>query len=68
METQLHKYFMSSTRAIVFHDMTSVNILLTVSANSFQYCAPVAQLVEHWAAVQEALSSTPAGPSLRVLK
>ena len=30
--------------------------------------APVAQLVEHRAAVQEVVTSTPVGPSLRVLK
>ena len=30
--------------------------------------APVAQLVEHRAAMQEVMSSTPAGPTLRVLK
>ena len=32
------------------------------------YRAPVAQLVEHRAATQEVVSSTPAGPTLRVLK
>ena len=47
METQLHKYFMSwatlfcdwkarERRAIVFHDMTSADIPLTVSATAFQ--------------------------------
>ena len=30
--------------------------------------APVAQLVEYRAATREVVSSTPAGPSLRVLK
>ena len=30
--------------------------------------APVAQLVEHWAVMREVMSSTPAGPSLGVLK
>ena len=30
--------------------------------------APVAQLAEHRAAVQEVMTSTPVGPSLRVLK
>ena len=30
--------------------------------------APVAQLVEHWAVLREVVSSTPAGPTLRVLK
>ena len=29
---------------------------------------PVAQLVEHWAGTREIVSSTPAGPTLRVLK
>ena len=32
------------------------------------YCAPVAQFVEHRALMREAVSSTPAGPTLRVLK
>ena len=47
MGTQLHKYFMSwatlfcdwkarERRAIVFHDMTSADIPLTVSATKFQ--------------------------------
>ena len=31
-------------------------------------CAPVAQLVEHRAVTREVVSSTPAGPTLRVLK
>ena len=31
-------------------------------------CAPVAQLAEHRAAMWEVMSSTPAGPTLRVLK
>ena len=31
-------------------------------------CGPVAQLVEHWAVTREVVSSTPAGPTLRVLK
>ena len=31
-------------------------------------CALVAQLVEHHAVTQKVMSSTPAGPSLRVLK
>ena len=30
--------------------------------------APVAQLVEHWAVTREVVSSTPAGPTLRVFK
>ena len=30
--------------------------------------SPVAQLVEHRAVVREVISSTPAGPTLRVLK
>ena len=30
--------------------------------------APVAQLVEHWAAMRKVVSSTAAGPTLRVLK
>ena len=30
--------------------------------------APVAHFVEHWALMREAVSSTPAGPTLRVLK
>ena len=32
------------------------------------YRAPVAQLVEHRAVMREVASSTPAGPTLRVLK
>ena len=35
---------------------------------SFNWCAPVAQLVEHWAVTREIVSSTWAGPTLRVLK
>ena len=30
--------------------------------------APVAQLTEHWVVTGEVVSSTPAGPTLRVLK
>ena len=29
---------------------------------------PVAQLVEHWVIMREVVSSTPGGPTLRVLK
>ena len=32
------------------------------------WCAPVAQFVEHRAVTRKVVSSTPAGPSLRVLK
>ena len=32
------------------------------------YRAPVAQLTEHWVVMREVVSSTPAGPTLRVLK
>ena len=32
------------------------------------YCAPVAQLVEHRAAMREVVSLTLAGPTLRVFK
>ena len=32
------------------------------------HCAPVAQLVEHRAVTREVVSSTPAGPTLRVFK
>ena len=42
------------------------------SVNTFAHAlchhAPVAQLVEHWAAMREVVSSTMAGPTLRVLK
>ena len=31
-------------------------------------CAPVAQLVEHRVVTREVVSSTPAGPTLRVLQ
>ena len=31
-------------------------------------CAPLAQLVGHWAVTREVVSSTPAGPTLRVFK
>ena len=34
----------------------------------FSFRAPVAQLVEHQAAMQEVVSSTTAGPTLKVLK
>ena len=36
---------------------------------SFQVnCAPVAQLIEHRSVTREVVSSTPVGPTLRVLK
>ena len=35
---------------------------------NFSYRAPVAQLVEHRVVMREVVSSTPAGPTLRVLK
>ena len=34
----------------------------------FLYRAPVAQLIEHRVVMQEVVSSTPAGPTLRVFK
>ena len=39
-----------------------------LSLKIYIYHAPVAQLVEHRAAMQEVVSLTPAGPTLRVLK
>ena len=33
---------------------------------TFFHHAPVAQLVEHWVVTREVVSSTPAGPTLRV--
>ena len=41
---------------------------LDVSLNHTLRISPVAQLVEHQAAMREIVSSTPAGPTLRVLK
>ena len=35
---------------------------------SLHYRAPVAQLTQHWIVLREVVSSTPAGPTLRVLK
>ena len=35
---------------------------------SLHYRAPVAQLTEHWVVMREVVSSTPAAPTLRVLK
>ena len=38
------------------------------NSNAATKRAPVAQLVEHWAVMREVVSSTPAGPTFRVLK
>ena len=38
------------------------------SKNIVEYRVPAAQFVKHRAAMQEAVSSIPAGPTLRVLK
>ena len=40
----------------------------TPVAQLVRYRAPVAQLVEHRAITREVVSSTPAGPTLRVFK
>ena len=46
--------------------MTSCSLLRLLLLS--YYSAPVAQFVEHRAVTREVVSSTPAGPSLRVLK
>ena len=49
----------------------SVIIIIKLTKQSFGFdyhCAPVAQLVEHRAVTREVVSSTPAGPTLRVFK
>ena len=43
-------------------------LLATFLFISFIHRAPVAQLVENRAAMREVVSSTPTGPTLRVLK
>ena len=40
----------------------------TADTSAILHRAPVAQLVEHRAVMREVVSSTPAGPTLRVLK
>ena len=51
---------------------TSANTLLRGTGQNthtaHRYRAPVAQLVEHGAVTREVVSSTPAGPTLRVFK
>ena len=42
--------------------------LCKIKLGLFEHRAPVAQLVEHRAVMREVVSSTPAGPTLRVLK
>ena len=42
--------------------------VFTLEKLVYFYRAPVAQLVEHRAVTREVVSSTPAGPSLRVSK
>ena len=54
--TQTHKAHLVPT-------LDSLDVVLVVLSK----CAPVAQLVEHRAAMREVVSSTPAGPTLRVL-
>ena len=43
-------------------------VLLDLSAAFDNVRAPVAQFVEHWAVTREVVTSTPAGPTLRVFK
>ena len=43
-------------------------VKITTIMQGMHYRAPVAQLVEHRAVMREVVSSTPAGPTLRVLK
>ena len=48
--------------------MTAFERQTGLPGGSIGYCGLVAQLVKHRAATLEIVSSTPAGPTLRVLK
>ena len=50
------------------HNVANLEGRDTLGDKSLRHRAPVAQLVEHRAAMQGVVSSTPAGPTLRVLK
>ena len=61
----------------LFHDLPYFGKNITSAHGQFNNClsshllfirAPVAQLVEHRAVTREVVSSTPAGPTLRVFK
>ena len=59
----------SETSALIDQPQSNVvNFLVLVPCFVFIRRAPVAQLVEHRAVMREVGSSTPAGPTLRVLK
>ena len=58
---------MSTKSRLESHRRSSLWKALTVSRLAI-YRAPVAQLVEHRAVTREVVSSTPAGPTLRVFK
>ena len=44
------------------------SFMLYAVRESLKYRAPVAQLIEHRSVTREVVSSTPVGPTLRVLK
>ena len=71
---RIHHALLTHKRRFVFPDLNFILDLFTC-INWANICvdlptdrAPVAQLVEHWAVTREVVSSTPAGPTLRVFK
>jgi len=57
--------------SILFLELKILNANLSYTRNSYRnirIIAPVAQSIEHRTAMREVVSSTPAGPTLRVLK
>ena len=66
----LHVY-QGQSRFIVISSLFHVFVEICATRSSLKGLinrAPMAQLVEHWVVTREVVSSTPAGPTLRVLK
>ena len=57
-----------SRRVSLWIDVTRITTEAAQKRIIAEHRAPVAQLVEHRAVTREVVSSTPAGPTLRVLK
>ena len=60
--------FLAHVRFVEFSKCTDKNHFVSKRWLFTTHRAPVAQMVEHGAVMREVVSSTPAGPTLRVLK
>ena len=64
----LHHTVKTICVAMLLIELQSPMVSVGNTIRTEMFHAPVAQLVEHRAVTREVVSSTPAGPSLRVLK